>query len=553
MLTQTSAWALAAVLCPSIVWPAPDPELAHAEKVLREKGITPDGATLLRFFRALSLTDDERQRLSEKVEQLGAEDFTVREKASLDLIAAGRLSIPFLRDAIEDRDPERARRARHCLDAVESKAEMTLIIAAARVLADRRPDGAAEALLAFLPGADEEFVETAVRDALAMVSLRDGKPSRMIVQALSDAEPRRRSAAAYALGRAAPAERRPLQPLLRDADVRVRYEAAAGLLRGGDRAGLSVLIALLEEAPPPLAWQVQDLLCRVAADKAPVTPGGASDKERRQTRQAWEDWAKQHGDKVDLKKVNFGDLLLGFNVLCEIDAGDANSRVWECQADGTVRWELKNVNTPCDVQLLPGGRLLVAEYQGQRVTERDRDGKILWEHKVSAYPTTCRRLPNGNTFIATYREILEVAPDHKVVLTTKNPLGSEIYRAQRLRSGNILFLCSGGKIIEIEPGGKEVRRVDLPYNETTWGSVEALPSGGYLVGLYTHNKVLELDAGGKVRWEATVTSPTSVMRLPSGNALVASMEAKRVVEIDPGGRELWSLKTKERVFQIRRY
>ena len=53
------------------------------------------------------------------------------------------------------------------------------------------------------------------------------------------------------------------------------------------------------------------------------------------------------------------------------DLKPANIKV---RPDGTVRWEMKGLNTPCDVQLLPGGRLLVAEYQAQRVTERDRDG-----------------------------------------------------------------------------------------------------------------------------------------------------------------------------------
>jgi hypothetical protein len=556
MLAHTSAWTLTVALLLSLAEerPAPDPELVHAEKVLRERNITPDGATLLRFFRARTLGEAERQRLAEKIDQLGAEDFAVREQATQTLINAGRLAVPFLKPAVDDRDPERARRARRCLEIVESRAEDAALIAAARVLADRQPDGAAEALLAFVPGADEEFVEAAMRDALVRLGLRDGKPLPVIVQALADADPSRRAAAAHVVGKAAPAERQPLRPLLRDTDVRVRFEAAAGLLRGGERAGLPVLIALLEEAPPALAWRSHDLLCHVAGEKSPPTPTGTTEKDRRQARAVWEEWAKRDGDKVDLSKVNFGETLLGLNLICEIEPADANSRVWECRADGVVRWEMKGVLAPCDAQVLPGGRLLIAEYQGQRVTERDRDGKILWEHKVTAYPTTCRRLPSGNTFIITYREILEVTPDHKVVWSLKNPVNGDIYRGQRLRNGNVLFLCAGGKIIEIEtPSGKEVRRIDLPHNEGTWGSVEQLPGGGYLVGLYTHNKVLELDPTGKVRWEATVTSPTSVMRLPGGNALVASMEARRVVEIDPGGKEIWSQKTKERVFQVRRY
>jgi hypothetical protein len=550
MLTHTSAAVLVTALLPAIVRPpAPDPELVHAEKVLREKGITPDGATLLRFFRARSLSEADRPRLAEKVEQLGAEDFAVREQACSDLIAAGRLAVPFLQAAAADSDLERSLRARRCLAAIESKADLPVIIAAARLLADRRPEGAAETLLAYLPGADEVFVEPAVRDALLTVGLRDGTPLPAVLLALADAEPRRRAAAAQVIGRAKPGEQRPLRPLLGDADVRVRFEAAAALLRGGDRDGLPVLVALLEEAPATLAWQAHDLLLRVAGDRAPVAPGGTSDTARRCRRASWQEWAKQHGDKVDLTKVNF-DEPLRLDVLCEVSPNAYESRIRAQRTDGTLLREVKDLNFMCDVQLLPNGRLLVA---GTRyVTERDGDGNVLWQYWAPDVLTTCRRLPNGNTFIATYTEILEVSPGGKVVRSAKNPLGTTIFRAVRLRNGNVLFVCQGA-VAEIDPDGKLVRRIDLPYQETRWGSVEPLPSGDYLVALFQCDRVLKVDAAGKVRWEANVHTPSSVQRLPNGNVLVGSMNDMRILELNPSGRHVWSMPTSGQVFRACRY
>ena len=38
---------------------------------------------------------------------------------------------------------------------------------------------------------------------------------------------------------------------------------------------------------------------------------------------------------------------------------------------------LDGVSNPADVQLLPGGRYLVAECMGKKVTERDRNGRFL--------------------------------------------------------------------------------------------------------------------------------------------------------------------------------
>src|SRR5207248_9858992 len=117
--------------------------------------------------------------------------------------------------------------------------------------------------------------------------------------------------------------------------------------------------------------------------------------------------------------------------------GQVPGGVTEFDRAGNLRHSIEGLDSPTDVQRLPGGRVLVAEHWAQRVTERDRAGKVLWEQKLSDKPVSCRRLPGGNTFIATYSEILEVTPAGKTVFSHKGG-GGMIYCACKLDGGNVL-------------------------------------------------------------------------------------------------------------------
>jgi hypothetical protein len=555
MLTHRACAAATALLVAALLRAEPpDEALARAEKLLQEQRVGTDGAELVAFFRARTPTDKLRFHLADLVKKLGDEDFAVREKASADLIAAGRPALPLLRAAAEDADVERARRAAQCLQAIDAGADAMLTAAAARVLAERRPDGAVPALLAYVPFADDEHSEAAVLDALAVVGLRQGRPEAALLAALDDKDPGRRAAAAFVVGKAAPGEKLRLRPLLKDADARVRLRAASALAQAGDKAAVPTLIGLLSDGPLSTGWQALDLLGRIAGEKAPQATLGEDAEGRRKARDAWAGWWKDAADSTDLARVDFGAALKGINLICMATNNGAaeDGEVFECRADGRPTWRLEKLRAPSDVQPLPGGRLLLAEFQGYQVTERDRGGKVLWAHKVNAYPTTCQRLRNGNTFIATYSEVLEVTPDGKEAKKYASQGGS-IYRAQRLPDGHVLFLMSGGQIVELDDNYKVVRNIAVPGGEGTYGGVELLPNGRYLVALYGSNKVLELDAAGKVHWEAAVTTASSATRLANGNTLVSSMDAKEVLELDRAGKVVHKITCTSRPFVIRRY
>jgi hypothetical protein len=532
----------------------PDPEIAEAERLLKDARVGVDGAALLKFFRERTLRETDLVKLKAKVRQLGDESYEVREQASKDLTLAGRAAVPLLKAAVNDPDPEIVRRAEGCLEDIAASPDLTLAPAAARLLAVKKPDGTLAVLLAYLPWAGDENIEAAVIDALHRAGLKDGKADAVLVKALDDKDPLRRAAAAHVVGQAGAEQNKLAAKLLKDADARVRYRAAAALVRAANKESVPALIGLLGDAPFPLAVQCEDLLFRIAGEQAPGTTLVDNTDARRKAREVWQEWWKTKGDKVDLAKIKLDEVMRGLTLVCNCDFNGKSGRVWEFR-DGKTRWQFdSNMNCPSDAQALPGGRVLIAEYQGQRVSERDRDGKILWEHKFGRFVTTCQRLPNGNTFVSTYGEVAELSPKGALVYSHKTtPAWGEIYRGQKLRNGHILFLCSQNKVVELDAAGKEVRAIKITGPASPYGGVEQLANGRYLVNLYGGNKVIEIDADGKVHWEVSVTSPSSAQRLPNGHTLVSSMDARKVIEFDRDKKEVWSQKTEGRPFRVRRY
>lgn len=186
---------------------------AGAEQLLKEAGRPTQTAALLDWLRKQVVSDTGRAEIQALIRRLGAESFPVRERASAELVDRGSAAIPLLREALKDPDPEIANRAERCLRKLKEESPATLA-AAVRLLALRRPAGAAEVLLAYLLSVSDDEVAREVRYALAQVAMRDGKPEPVLERALNDRNPVRRAAAAGALGRDGGAwEREPGRPL----------------------------------------------------------------------------------------------------------------------------------------------------------------------------------------------------------------------------------------------------------------------------------------------------------------------------------------------------
>jgi hypothetical protein len=178
---------------------------AADEKLVKAAGVGVDAVALLDFFRKRGGGDSKRDKILALITQLGDDAFDKREDATNQLIALAGVAVPFLKDALKNGDLEVVRRAEMILKKignVPGKRDDPLLPAAvARLLAAKKPAGAAEALLNFLPTAPDENAAREVRAALAIVAFTDGKPDKAVSDAVESKDPARRAAAEEALGR----------------------------------------------------------------------------------------------------------------------------------------------------------------------------------------------------------------------------------------------------------------------------------------------------------------------------------------------------------------
>src|SRR5262249_19511572 len=88
-----------------------------------------------------------------------------------------------------------------CLKAIGERADEKATTAVIRLVAWRKPDGAAEVLLDWSARLADDPLGREARAALAAVAIVNGKPAEVLVKALDDKDSMRRSAAAAALGK----------------------------------------------------------------------------------------------------------------------------------------------------------------------------------------------------------------------------------------------------------------------------------------------------------------------------------------------------------------
>jgi HEAT repeat protein len=509
-----------------------------------------DGPSLLAEFRKRTLTAEGEASARALVRKLGDGDFSVRERASDELAALGTRALPLLRAAAKDPDPEVARRAEACVERIEKGEGNPLPAAAARLVALRKPDGAAEALLGYLPFAEADTMTAEVEAALAAVALRDGKPDPAVLRALDDPLAPRRAAAAEALCRAGGQEHAPaVSRLLRDPDLRVRLRVASALASARDKEAVPVLIDLVRDLPADQSWEAQEVLLRIAGERAPAEPPGDDGASRRKARDAWAAWWKENAARADLSRVGSGQPVLGYTLVCLVE-NNGMGRVVELGRDGKVRWQVEGLQYPVDAYVLPGNRVLVAEYNGRKVTERDLKGRVLWEKgNFSAMLVNAQRLANGHTFIATQNQLLEVDRAGKEVFSHHH--AGNIWAAAKAANGQITFL-SGSECVRLDASGKELKRFNVNAAGNWTSGIDLPPHGRVLVAQHQVNRVAEFDADGKEVWHADAPQITTATRLANGHTLVASYSNDRVFELDKAGKVVWEHKDTLHPFRARR-
>jgi HEAT repeat protein len=263
------------------------------ERILRDAGLSSEGPALVAFFHARARTDIAHESMQRLVDQFVSGGDEERVRAAAELLGLGSLALQGLRQTVNDLDhPQAAARAARCLPWLEGPSSHQLLTAAAQVLAQRKPEGAAAALLAYLPYADNPDVVRAITRALADVAAPAGKPDPAMLRGLSDHLSVRRAAAAVSLCRAVPPDQVPdVRKLLNDPSAKVRLRVSLALAEANDAEAIPVLIELLADLSAAERQPVEEFLSKLAGEWAPVARLGSDDRVARQIlRDAWMVW-----------------------------------------------------------------------------------------------------------------------------------------------------------------------------------------------------------------------------------------------------------------------
>jgi HEAT repeat protein len=512
---------------------------------------TEDPGHLLDDIRKRTPSVDLRRKGEVLIRQLGDNNFAVREKAEAQVRAMGAPALPLLRKAVKDPDLEVSRRARTCLADLERDKNLPLPQATPRLIALRKPEGAAEALLEFTPFADEETTQGDVQIALNAVSFRDGKPEPDVVRALSDALGARRAAAAEALCLGGDREHLPaIRKMLGDKDPAVRLKAALALAGAREREAVTTLINLIGELPTAQSAPAEEYLYRVAQDQAPTDlPPGDNGDNRKKRKAAWEKWWKANGDRValvDRYPPNAVERYHGYILLVM----PQNGVVTELGADRKPRWELKGLRWPRDAVVLGPDRILVAEYNGNCVTERNLRGEILWQKQLpGSYPVAVQRLRNGHTFITCQNKLVEIDRGGREVLTIDRPQNDTVM-ARKMRDGQIILVSQNSVCVRLDATGKELKQFQV---QMAWhNGIDILANGHVIIPAIWMNRVIEYDQEGKSVWEVNSMQPMAACRLPSGNTLIGNqMWPSKVLELDATGKQVSEISSSNHVYRIR--
>ncbi|HWG41678.1 MAG TPA: HEAT repeat domain-containing protein [Gemmataceae bacterium] len=508
-----------------------------------------DGASLLTAIRRRTLTAQDRETIRGLLDKLGAEDFASREAASRQLFALGRRSLPQLQESAKDKDAEVARRAKFLIERIEHEPAHHLPVAAVRLLSVRKPAGSVAALLSYLPFAEDDNLTAEVGKSLTVLALREGKPNPDLLHALDDPQPLVRATAAEALIHGGGTEgRSAVHKLLKDPSAPiVRLRVALALARAKERDAVPVLIDLLTVLPTEQMSQVEETLHQLAANSAPEVSAGEKPEEKKKCRDAWVAWWKNNAARVDLARLTTR-IWYGYTLICDLNG----NRVYEIDRSGKQRWAVTGCGGPVDACVLPGNRVLIAEYGADRVTERDFKGAILFQKRIPN-PVNVQRLANGNTFIATFNgPIVEWDRTGKEVYTINNVPGG-VQAAYRSRKGHIVCLTRTGQCVYLDTSGKQLKSFATNHNGNNIGGMDLLPNDRILVMQANRNKVAEFDSTGKLLLEVDAPAQAgSASGLPNGHILIASQNAQQVYEVDRTGKVVWEHKGAGQAFRARR-
>ncbi|MCI0640079.1 MAG: PQQ-binding-like beta-propeller repeat protein [Gemmataceae bacterium] len=530
-------------------------------RLLKEVGLGSDGPAMLEYFRKRTFPEANPEEMAALIEKLGDEDFGTRERAYDRLLVLGAGALVGIKEAEKAKDAEVSRRAFELKQRIEAKAEPAIQSATARLLAKLKPEGAADVLMAYLPYAADLTVTDDLCQALGSLAYKGKEVEPVLVKSLEDKLPIKRGAAAEALARAKVQELLPVvKELLKDPEPSVRLRVGLALVPYKEKEVLPVLIEALGHLNPEQLWPVEEILVRLAGENAPQVSLGANDAARKTCRDAWQKWFDANGKTIDLAKLEQPQVMLGYTLVVMQNVNrlvggarqPAIGQVVELDANKKPRWKFDVPTYPVDAQITGPDRVLIAEYQGGKVSERDFKGTEVWSKLVGGNPIGVQRLVGGNTFVVMQNRLVEYDRKGEEAWSMQRP-NHDIFRAKKLRNGEIVFVTNNGALTRMEAKTQKViKNFQVGQIPVLFGSIDILTNGNVLVPDFQRSRVVEYDNDGKEVFSFNVQWPNSVMRLPNGNTLVASQNSRTIAEFDAQGKSRWTHQLEGMPFNAKR-
>src|SRR3712207_6149917 len=121
----------------------------------------------------------------------------------------------------------------------------------------------------------------------------------------------------------------------------------------------------------------------------------------------------------------------------------------ELHANMNLRWNSEPPTTQVDADTLGPDCRLATAYVGVKVSDRAFNGKVKGEKQVGANQTAAQRLPGGNRLLVTKNRLVEYNRQGEEVFNYQRPQ-YDIYRARKLRTGDLVFVTSSGTLTRME-------------------------------------------------------------------------------------------------------
>lgn len=562
-----------------------------------------DPAALIKYLKTRTLNDTDMGKITTLIDKMNADaPFEERIAAQDELLKIGGQAVDVLKKkAKESGDPEVQYRAKDTLRKIQQDKQFGAEVTAAvvRALGKVKSEEAATALFAFLPLADGAQLVELIQEAVTANAGKDGKPVKVLVDALADADPVKRQVAAVALVSGGTAEQRvrfkDVYPKVialakEDKNNALRFAVTKALLLNcREKEAVGVLIDLMPAMTRGQSWQAEDLLLQLAGKDAPKerckhvrdpnNPSrelATSKPAREKARDAWKKWwdgaaAKADLDKTDLKLNVKGELV----VVTQTWAGQQQGVITEYGADEQEKrrtaFTSPNGNL-FDVLVRDDGKVLSMDYNVNQIQVRDATGKVTTTWTVQDknarnfgfQPKGMDLLPNGNVVAVHANGFTEFDKDGKAVLTytrpevAKNQPKNDLAAVTRMKSGEWVLAVmnanqNAGELITLDEKGKEI--ADRKAVKTGYPNYRntLVQTGESTVLLFEPNNAraqeydLKTGKATGVKWD-NVGSPMSVQKLPNGNLLYpdTNVYPPRLVERAPDGQEVWTMPSSDR-------